>query len=150
MPYPKGSAHSATAASIRGTLPQTAHTREDQVTRERLRNRCLAFVVLDHAAGAHLRLVWVLAELASGPSLAQQIPALVQPRLQVVQARLFFGAQPVLLLCGPQERVLFVHHAVDVLQDLVVSHRHRPSFSSPSSPIHEAPPAHYANIVSKQ
>src|SRR5260370_38757059 len=112
MPYPKGSAHSATAASIRGTLPQTAHTREDQVTRERLRNRCLAFVVLDHAAGAHLRLVWVLAGLASGPSVAQQIPALVQPRLQVVQPRLLFRPQPVLLRAARQERLRRFHHAL--------------------------------------
>src|SRR6266436_3491864 len=45
--------------------PGRRRRERDQVTREQLRNRCLALVVLDHAARAHLRLVWVLAELAS-------------------------------------------------------------------------------------
>ena len=78
--------------------------------------------IVDLASRPRRRLVRVLAELAAGPPLPQQVPALVQ--------RLLGGPQPLaLLLAGqlagrelPTELMLGVDQLVDVSHDLLVVH----------------------------
>jgi hypothetical protein len=82
----------------------------------------ILLVPLDLADRTGCRLVRVLAELAAGPPLPQQIPALVE--------RFFGGPQPLMLLRAAQlargelltERVLGLDEVPDLTQDLLVVH----------------------------
>src|SRR5205807_7892258 len=82
----------------------------------------LLLVALDLSDRASCRLVRVLAELAAGPPLPQQVPALIEP--------FFGGPQPFALLRAAQlargellaELVLGLNEVPDLSQDLHVVH----------------------------
>src|SRR5271156_1053167 len=79
-------------------------------------------VPLDLTDGPGLRLVRVLPELAAGPALPEQVPALVEGFLGGLQLlALRRGAE---LTCGklPAEGVLGLDEIVEVSQDLLVVH----------------------------
>src|SRR5829696_2457795 len=92
----------------------------------RPRARSLA-VVLDGLHVAHRRLVRVLAGVAPGPALAQEVPALVELRLHPVQAPGVVLAQPLALVGAGLELVLLLHELVDVPQHGLVGFTHRAS-----------------------
>src|SRR3954471_18896055 len=85
-------------------------------------------VALDGRLGAGLRLVGVLVALALGPPLTEQVPALVQVRLELTDpAALLLG-----VLGGLAELVLLVDQRVDAAEDFVLFHARHPAL--PRSP----------------
>src|SRR3954464_15905371 len=82
----------------------------------------LADVTLDLAGRADLRALRVLAELATGSSLPQQVPALVQLHLQVTQQRVLLGAVDRAGLDLLAQGVLLVHQRPDLVQQSGVVH----------------------------
>src|SRR3954471_18895050 len=87
---------------------------------------CSAGVVLDGSDVALLRAVRVAPELALGPALAQQVPALVEFLFHVLQARRLLGRRG-----RPGTKlVLLLDQGVDVVLDALVAHRGLPQFPS--------------------
>src|SRR4051794_34522160 len=82
----------------------------------------LLLVALDLARRPDLRRSLVLAELAAGAALAQQVPTLVQLHLEVAQPRVFLGAVNGAGLHLFAQRVLLVDEGVDLLEQSGVVH----------------------------
>ena len=71
------------------------------------------FVLLDHVGRPGVRLVRILAELAQRAPLAEQIPALIELDLQLVQPYLVVAAQVAALI----EPLLLADEILDALED---------------------------------
>src|SRR5215207_9748569 len=97
----------------------------------------LLLVALHDLGRAHLGLVGIVAHLATGPPLAEQIPALVERHLDVAQPRrrVRFGA---LITQAALELVLLVDQRTDPLDHICVVHaslrRLGPSGRGPNVP----------------
>jgi hypothetical protein len=79
-------------------------------------------VALHSGRIAHLCRIGVLAKLAPGPALLEQVPALVQGNLEPAQVSGFVVVQPMILFRSLMERMLLVDELPDPLQDLCIFH----------------------------
>src|SRR5829696_6113059 len=97
------------------------HTLRDRSVRPV--DRALLEVALHGRLRTGLRLVGVLVVLTLGPPLPQQVPALVQVRLELLHA----GALVVGVLGALAELVLLVHEGGDPAEDVVLVHARQPA-----------------------
>src|SRR4029079_10247371 len=79
----------------------------------------LLLVVLDRLGAADVGVVGVLAVLTLGPALAQQVPALIEHHLDVLEAVV------VTVLALLADRVLLVGERPQLVEDRLIVHRQR-------------------------
>jgi len=83
-------------------------------------------VALDHGGVARRGFVGILTELPPGPPLAQQVPALVEPDLQIGQPAGILVRQGATSRGVLPQLVLLLDEAVDALEDLGIVHGRSP------------------------